>query len=625
MLLASAAPARAAVEVHVGFMDEEVNDLTTELIKQHPDRQVLVVERSVDRARATGRLFDRPLSSYSGTLPVIMDTANIGNEHSTAADLARALKKTMDTAKFRGQLEGLRAEGPAPKMMTEAGFATGMSVLAFNPGADATDPIVLVRSPEMGLQPDLVAAALARTLDAIAQLPEADVRKGGVRFSTFGTAGGINTKSHAGDVSRVAGSVFVGARRGPGNRYYAMIALGREDRVRPKIFLREEFPSRAEAEAHAKRMFAGGMDPRAKKALRQEIRELSQKGAVSLTVSFFAAQDMKDAGRRFGLDNVNMEDFHVLKARAVLERAKGLATEFTTSRLIADPPHIPHDVAHSVNRWAKKATLSLEAYVDAIVWGLKGLPMHEVPATAHWSAFAKKPRARSLVFPLDKEQPDAVLSPFFVEIATDFLKDASRGHLLLSQANGVTKHSIVEPSVLDQLPLAERGTLEQMLHEKNEQVRAKASALLALADTPQVQDKALRDAARHLVEEAAHLEIPPALESALQKAGGPLAVDGKMQLLGRADGQLEVWVRPGKWAAGANSRILSALARPKEHNQTLAKNPRARPLDLESSVVDRAFYKSAFMPALHQRSAEHVTARKNAVRLPPVALPRDAR
>ena len=55
-----------AVDVYVGFMDEEVNGVLKSLVEKNPGRRVIVVERTTDFKG--GNLFGRSVESYGGAV-----------------------------------------------------------------------------------------------------------------------------------------------------------------------------------------------------------------------------------------------------------------------------------------------------------------------------------------------------------------------------------------------------------------------------------------------------------------------------------------------------------------------------------------------------------------------------
>lgn len=215
--LLAAPAAQAGIEVYMGFMDEEVKFVLEELIKSgHP---VYVVERA--ETMKNGKLFESPLSVYQRNAK--------GYTEFTArtVDFGGRLQKSLDdaAAEMAANVEILAADGAELK----AGKKPKFRVLGFNTGRGvkaSQHPIVLVRSPEMGLQPDLTRAHLRTIFEGISAQHEASSLVGGVHLSTFGTAGAVSPSVRPGDVADIGGSLYVGYERLPGtNQYQAVIKL----------------------------------------------------------------------------------------------------------------------------------------------------------------------------------------------------------------------------------------------------------------------------------------------------------------------------------------------------------------------------------------------------------------
>ncbi len=643
IFLLAALPAWSSVDVYLGFMDEEVNDLLKTLIKQHPDRRVVVIERGASVA-SQARLFEKPLSDYRGGAPTIISTQDPVTGASLEAEIARGIKAQAEAPEYAARLRSLvMRQGAAPKTMQAGGLDPTMTIVGFNTSASG-DPIVLIRSPEMGLQPDMVAAYLEPSLDALRRLGAASPERGGLHASVYGTGGAIAPSLKPGEISGVKGSVYVGARKVPGSeRYLGVIAIsdGKSD---PSDFYRQEFTAREEAESAARKAFAAGKElpaisgPLKGKTLDASVRGIDPggRGAVSLTLSFFGGEDMKEAGRALGLGNVNMEDYHVLNA------LRAMVDTFNLARLNCDPHEITPATVKRMTEWGKAERYTISAYEDAAIWGLRGTPLAEMPRSAHWKALKGMPEGelQKLAMPIRTASGElAVLDPFYAEIATNFLQDASRGEVFSSKEGGRTfYYSIVSKKITDRLTSEELKELGGIMKAKSEIIQKKAQAVLEKAKsagTP-ADFEALRVPIREILLAAADMEIPDGPLRA--KIGDILAKDptargkrdyfartGRIRLLGAANAEatgettkMEVWVREGKWNKNSARTLDHIIAEPilkaiepsagAPHIDHTLLSHAAEMGKLSGSNVDRALYKATITPGTQLTSPQRVMA-----------------
>lgn len=658
----------SGLEVYAGFMDEELKDVLGGILRDNPDRQVIVVEREI---RNPGMLFELPIVRY-GQTPRRESVRQLPAGSSFQARLAANIR----TQLTRDAEALAQAKDPGMKAKTAVG-SEDFQIVTFNPQASSRKPpLVILRSPEMGLQPALTTQYLSTFHTALAKMDEAAPRRGGINYSVFGTSGAVGSHLAPGELNRVNGSIYVGVElvptAAPGGKpkYRGVIQTIDNKGNAPQTFFRSvEFDSREAAEGAAKVTFnsptvlnlSGPLEESAgnrKTSLSARLRQIqgSNGGSISLTVSFFGGEKEKETGRRLGLTTVNMEDFHVFSALTALTGHRQLGTVNVT-RFNCDPPEIPEHVVDSMVKWGERQKYTGDHYADAILWGLKGAVSSEVPATGHWGALQENPDADRYAYrmPGKGDAPGAILDPFYSEIATDFLTAAQKGEALTPE--------IFSKVFYDRLSEEDRQRLNDLLAAKNRKLSQLAKEIatrftekLTASGIPPQEEAEIRQKILALMAEAATLDIPresplfDKMVAATQDSPSKqkfLTGTGRIRLLAAEsddrDGSpserpLEVWVRTGKWKANTSTTLdhllselykkelahLSGPERAKKFQELIfggyfdregREEGKTPGKTLDGANADRALYKTGLVGGMLRASWDHVRKRAHFFRL----------
>lgn len=639
VLCVAALPARAELEVFEGFMDEEVKFVLERLVRENPGRQVIVLERS----RATeDMLFELPVAVY-GQKPVRRIVADDAVGDSFEARWSRTLAKELKTAE-----PALKASvvGGQAKPKTNVG-SEKFELLTFNgkaPVSAKNPPIVLVRSPEMGLQPALVPVYQKAIVQSLQKLDEGKPANGGVNFSFFGTSGAVASHEQPGDLNRVTGSLYVGVDLVPGEegrppRYRGVIKLIEASGNPPKTFFSSEtFDDRGKAEEAAKKAFnrPGASDlkntdrsARSDETLGSAVRDVMQThgGSVSLTVSFFGGDAEKATGRSLGLTNVNMEDYHVLASMPDILSSPGKGSVGVT-RYNCDPPDIPPLVVSAMETWGEETKYTPDAYVDAILWGLKGSIAEQAPKSGKWTALDVLEEGMRGRFAYQLPNDGGILDPFYAEIASDFLSSILKG-----KAFGLEIFSL---KAVEQLTKGQKEDLQKVLDAHSKVLAAEAAEVYKefakefgegkLSGEAELR---LRKMLGDLVAKTQFVEIPEGpLRDAIARGMGDRAradmlKNGRLRMLAAPEeGKMEVWVRSGKWKQNVSMTLehllreidvqkLRKAGSPEERARLFRELVFGSPVSsLDGANADRALYKTGLVGGLPRASREHVLREK---------------
>ncbi|MCA9693856.1 MAG: hypothetical protein R3A51_15205 [Nannocystaceae bacterium] len=372
------------IDVHIGFMDEEVSELLRLLIMQEipKGRPVLAIERG--RHSITDEdlnIFQRPFAQYDFNQRISeSDTSQVISARTVFAEEDREIEDRLAWALVAEYFGDLEESGPRfsnERLLSRVEPSTELKVANFeNPELTVFRfskgpkqrgaPIIVVRNPEMGKQPSLVRPYLRAIMKAISTLEEARSKDSpggvGVRVHSFATGGGIREGLRPGHISRVQASLYAGHEVHHGRVYAIIAALAiipqdglpraqhleffRQETVasmdrQAKAMSSEEFKAAlVEAEqlvsdvlrrrdyslmraalAHIDELYRAQVDDF---PYTQESAPHSPTPDISLTVPFFDGLDFKrDVQRKLGgtITNSNMEDYHVLRViQSMLER-----------------------------------------------------------------------------------------------------------------------------------------------------------------------------------------------------------------------------------------------------------------------------------------------------------------
>ncbi|MCI0576936.1 MAG: hypothetical protein L0332_31970 [Chloroflexi bacterium] len=474
------------LDVYIGFMDEEVNQLLTLLIDAYSDkRPILAVERG--RIDEKSDLFERPFNLYH-VQPKDLTFTYVGGEKawkplaskpSLEGRLAAHLWKELFGSDFFKEKIYPRISEAEP-LKVSFGTTPTMTILRFNKVQEG-NPIIMLRNPEMGTQPSLVRPYMRAVMKAISQLEE--TREKGFWLSSFASGGAINPETRPGFINRVAASLFIGSEYANG-RVYGVVQLmalvpAKKGYYRPQHyeFFREESAVTAEieegnlssleektikeaktqAEKQAEAFVVEANDPMFVAVLRhlheiyqdQKVDKLPLKegpGAskhpeITASFSYFDSLKTKAAiweNLKGTVVNSNMEDYHVLRVfRSMYERGGQSTQKYTQPsginilRVNANV-RVQPSIVEAVKEWlaiASKEGVSQKFYRDAIWWGLSGCLKElvpELPGEANqWLIKLASEGDEIYTFEISKKK--YCMHPFFCEIATDLLKDLKGG------------------------------------------------------------------------------------------------------------------------------------------------------------------------------------------------------
>lgn len=523
-------------DLYIGFMDEEVNEVLNQLVEQGDlqGRPVIVVERA---SPEFGQLFERDLDSYGGEFIQPDRMYSISPESIRSKDLTRIseekfkslsesekkafIQRAKENARVYDRLAKNELGPDTPlenltvalqKNLSESGFVKNLLAHRNPSGPTKTDlkrpflsvsqmikpqsvnrealdynnPIIVVRDPELGLQPNLARLYL----DGIAKsIGDAGLSKSDLNVACLAAGGSANRNLRPGTRSEIRASYFVGAEsfahrgsdqirpliaftsessiaeaqkegtdprkilwEGPRfKREYDKdgndVTFSKADRVAQILFaaaVNGTDITQGEVAAELKNLLAN--QPNIKVEMLKDHLKYIEQGTkdmkknyypkdpqqVSISVSSIGGGDIKEAGNKLGVSDVNMEDHHVLLSIGNMKNVGAWEIE----RLNCDPFEIEKPVLKAFDEF-KKEDVSVEYYKQAILWGLKGTPKGDIPKNANWSLANKVLANESMLGKYKsadkikkayfyetttKGNQERIVDPFFGEIAVDFLE-----------------------------------------------------------------------------------------------------------------------------------------------------------------------------------------------------------
>lgn len=593
------------IDLYLGFMDEEVNARLAEIVRREKEkgaegRPVILIEREM---KGKDLLLEWPASAYPapftvykasnrGIEPALEESPSgpVPVEQMFARMLALCMEQDLiQEAALRQRgvpfvrlfdvLALLAQKGPgASKTPISPEGELPLYVVRFAVGAENQAPIIVIRTPEMGLQPSLMRPYLRFLMKAVqavsAQLGYAAAQKAGtkevyalpVRLSAFGAQGASDPKIIPGEISAVTGSLFVGAEYTKDGAY-SLVAFCNPDSVyefhRQKVADRNPedgtIPAVAGEQAveRARAAFASalkepliGKRVKGAESLPAEMelpalikRSKGKQGeVVSMTGSYFVPLEDKEIAAKLGIATVGMEDYHILRLiRTMKERIDDPIypelEDWRLDRINCDPGTIDRKVMNAFQTFLSQASFSRTQYKAILRWGLSGIRKETIPAEAKWALvevdlFQGEAGHQLLKNHLYEIGFGTVADPFAIEIATDFVNSLAAG-VAFGKSHGLGSEVI----------------------------------------------EALQKAAKAVQSsQGAETELNTLLDLLATKAGFGLEND-----------RLMIWLRPGKWP-GVQSFKLDPKAPPR----------------FEAAAIDRAFYKSANLMALQTLYAHHL-------------------
>jgi len=650
-----------------------------------------------------GHAWQKP-RDYDG-MKICRASNAIGNRHSWARQVGVEFRRAFDL------LELIKHRSPGPPSKTklpkdESGIGKGpwLSLVRFDVGPekyekpeDMRPPVIVIRTPEMGLQPSLMKPYLEFLFKAISIMASQlaaekaakqelidrestkatglpwDIWEWPMRVFQFGAQGSCSTQVEyqPGKIVTVIASLYVGVDIDKDGDAWSVVSLctpaGIYDFVRRKIATGKDL---AELESYSgpnpriadwKRRFAEApmtrddritmaqeiaaeifrtqadsgrwskltldkanihRDPNSpyadiesaiiekttlQKALEIIYKLYKQKysagaavGVVTLTVSYFGGEEDKNAADALGIYSVGMEDYHVLRVlRSAFCQGISKSTDYPIvlgwriDRVQCDPKKIQESLITEFNDYIRRidpgadgkptALLTAEEYADIIIWGLQGLITTVRPVCADWNfidhywvkggdEWRKLLLRHFWSFTYSGgEDRFVVTNPFYIEIATDFLKELQE----------------MKPGIA--------GIRDDEI--KREIIRLAKAVQMAWNDEGLNRAGYRRKQGGVLQEQPLRIE-----EKAYYGPGGDLTRFKAVELMnyvakncgfdsGHKRGDkplLKTWLRPGKWGLPQN---------PVKEPTTQDLTDQSRP-EFDGACVDRAFYKSCNMMAL---------------------------
>lgn len=241
------------IDVYLGFMDEEVNARLERLIdsqknKDKDSRPVILIERGkldlkspilewrignykieptrIINVSPKGKTTHEKGSAQGGSEApenILAQALTVFMEWDIKSDLdwiARGLKvkRYFDLIKLlQHRREGMKLKSGLPGSVGNEADGPWISVVRFGVGRNENAPIVVIRTPEMGLQPSLMCPYLAFLFKAISamssQLAHENKHKWEwpLRVSQFGAQGSSSLQKDPGSKDTILASLFVGA------------------------------------------------------------------------------------------------------------------------------------------------------------------------------------------------------------------------------------------------------------------------------------------------------------------------------------------------------------------------------------------------------------------------------
>ncbi len=206
------------VDLVLAFMDEEIGPQTSALVRDHPESNIIVITRTSNGFDGK-TLFGLPIELYGFSEGGRMDL--------TYEEFGMAIQHTLDSklAHIPEKYKSLIHSPSAPKTVANEVIKTlSFSAAMGKTAKDCGPTIVIMQSPEMGKEPDLMAEYLEDIFEAVLDLPAARPENGGLRFFEFGTGGSAALSAKPGDVIPLQGASYIGSRR-VGNSYQEIVSV----------------------------------------------------------------------------------------------------------------------------------------------------------------------------------------------------------------------------------------------------------------------------------------------------------------------------------------------------------------------------------------------------------------
>jgi hypothetical protein len=159
--------------------------------------------------------------------------------------------------------------------------------------------------------------------------------------------------------------------------------------------------------------------------------------------SKFFTQPDKDISYVLGSQSVEMENQLFALSIDAACKASGISSApAVITKLAGDPARIPEDVHRGLNEWANTASMTTDAYIDAMEWVRNGMNQSAIPESGRWGAAevmcnerqvggaltVRAKLARSCfasIGSMSDEEDFEILNPFWLDIGTFLAKEAA--------------------------------------------------------------------------------------------------------------------------------------------------------------------------------------------------------
>ncbi|BFT29946.1 hypothetical protein D210916BOD24_11220 [Alteromonas sp. D210916BOD_24] len=483
-------------DVYIGFMDEEVRPILKELFNK--GWNVLVIER--EDINPQGRLFESPISVYGmpvmwkGWVGIPDGSTELVTKHNTINNKTLNAKRQawldvfqqcvfMNFLKVYQKLPTrILEEEKGKRVKRKLGLLPSVSMLYMGKasGRDSGLPTkILIRSPEMGMQPGLIRTQLRGLLKSIKSASNATEDKLSTREAnrinlwSYGAGGAFCNWPQGGPnkVWDIRGSLFVGVERdksaeenrltetkGAVSLYTGSINYC-SDTTSQTLYKSPAYYFAEQARSDVDEVFETSSE--SDSLLKAEISKLknyfgsyvqkpSNSTGISITSNSFIGESTKDAALKYDLvGEVNMEDYHLLKlvysmktsqtkflcARSIEDKYP-VIDESRIIRIDADPAKVSAlsndgDGKNFTNFGiANPDEIDVNALAHIICWGLKGMQFDSTPDDINWKSVAefisdKELKVDNYLFPYsgDDVSPKKYINPFLLESAQDLFQE----------------------------------------------------------------------------------------------------------------------------------------------------------------------------------------------------------
>lgn len=446
-------------DVYIGFMDEEVRPILTALFNK--GWNVLVIERN--NIKPHGMLFERPVAAYETDVLWrgwcgINENNEFVSVHNTIKDskgiLNPARRTWLDVFQqcvymnfmdvYKKLPSSILEQENGKEIKRKLGLLPSISMLYMGTAKGRSSGLptkILIRSPEMGMQPGLIRTQLRGILKSIrsasnATKDDSSSREANrIKLWSYGAGGAFCTSESyieggPGKVWDIQGSIYVGVERdkgaelrrssmnsvSTGGLYAGEISYCSKD-TNETLYQSPAYYFTEQARADVEGAFISSS--REENLLNRQIRALTSqldqgasrppdRAGISITANAFIGESMKTAARDYGLlGEVNMEDYHLLKlihsmltSQTKFTSVKSIEDKYPTLdmfrviRIDADPAEVSplsdggSPVTFQRFTEANPSKISAQDYAAVVTWGLMGMKYSAVPDAIDWHAIA---------------------------------------------------------------------------------------------------------------------------------------------------------------------------------------------------------------------------------------------